>query len=59
MWSYGSKAYKAAKALEEEGISAKVIDMHTIKPIDKELIIASAKETGAIVTVEEHNVLEV
>ncbi len=51
------KAYKAAKALEEEGISAKVIDMHTIKPIDKELIIASAKETGAIVTVEEHNVI--
>lgn len=51
------KAYEAAKQLEQQGILAKVIDMHTIKPFDKELIIASAKETGAIVTVEEHNVI--
>ena len=51
------KALEAAKALEAEGILARVIDMHTIKPLDKELIIRSAEETGAIVTVEEHNVI--
>ena len=43
--------------LVEEGISAEVIDMHTIKPIDKDLIIGSAKKTGAIVTAEEHNII--
>ena len=43
--------------LEEENIYARVIDMHTIKPIDREIIIKAAKETGAIVTVEEHNTI--
>jgi transketolase len=47
---------KAADILVAEGISARIIDMHTIKPIDKEIIIKAAKETGAIVTAEEHNV---
>ena len=46
---------EAAKKLEAEGISAKVIDIFTIKPIDKEAVIAAAKETGCIVTAENHN----
>lgn len=50
-------AVEAAEMLEAEGISAKVINIHTIKPIDAELLIASAKETGAIVTAEEHSVI--
>jgi len=50
-------ALEASNMLKEEGISAEVIDMHTIKPIDKELIISSAKKTGAIVTAEEHNII--
>lgn len=49
-------ALKAAQALEQEGISARVIDIHTIKPIDTEIVIKAAKETGAILTCEEHNV---
>lgn len=48
---------KAEKLLREEGISTRVIDMHTIKPIDRELILKAAAETGAIVTAEEHNVI--
>lgn len=48
---------EAAKRLETIGISARVINMHTIKPIDKDIIIKAAKETKAIVTVEEHNVI--
>ena len=47
----------AAEELEKEGIHARVIDMHTIKPIDREAIRKAAKETGAIVTTEEANVL--
>lgn len=47
------QAYAAAKLLESEGISARVIDMHTVKPLDVELVIKAAKETGAILTVEE------
>ena len=50
-------ALKAAELLAAEGISARVIDMHTIKPIDTELLLKAAQETGAIVTTEEHNVL--
>ena len=46
----------AAEALEKENISARVINMHTIKPIDKEVIIKAANETKAIVTVEEHQI---
>ena len=50
-------ANNAAKALEAEGISARVINIHTIKPLDTEIIIKAAKETGAIVVAEEHNIL--
>lgn len=50
------KALKAADCLKESGIDAAVIDMHTIKPIDQELILKFAKKTGAIVTVEEHSI---
>ena len=48
---------KAAEILAGEGISARVIDMHTIKPLDEELVLKAAKETGCIVTSEEHTVL--
>ena len=48
---------KAAEALKAEGISARVIDMHTIKPLDTELVLKAAKETGCIVTTEEANVM--
>ena len=48
---------EAAEMLEKDGISAKVINIHTIKPLDTELIIAAAKETGKVVTVEEHSVI--
>ncbi len=51
------EAVEAAKSLEAEGISARVINMATIKPIDKEIIEKAAKETGAVVTAEEHNVI--
>lgn len=51
------EAVKAAKALEAEGIDVRVINIHTIKPIDRELIAKAAKETGRIVTVEEHNII--
>ena len=49
-----SKAYEAAAILERQGISVRLINIHTIKPLDKELLIQAARETGAIVTVEEH-----
>ena len=52
-----SKALNAAKTLKEEGIDARVINIHTIKPIDKDIIIKAAKETGAIVTCEEHSII--
>ena len=51
------KALEAAEELEKQGIKAEVIDIHTIKPIDRELIVKIAKKTGAIVTAEEHNVI--
>ncbi len=50
-------ALEASKILGELGISARVINIHTIKPIDKDIIIKAAKETGAIVTAEEHNII--
>ena len=50
-------ALKAAEQLKAEGISARVIDMHTIKPLDEEIIVKAARETGAIVTAEEHSVI--
>ncbi|MBO5287412.1 MAG: transketolase family protein [Clostridia bacterium] len=51
------QALIAREMLLGEGISAAVVDMHTIKPIDKELLIAEAQQTGAIVTSEEHNII--
>lgn len=48
------EALEAAKALEAEGIQAEVINIHTIKPLDVDAIVASAKKTGAVVTCEEH-----
>ena len=50
-------ALKAAEVLEEEGISVRVIDMHTIKPLDQEILLSAARETGCIVTTEEANVV--
>ncbi|NLE25728.1 MAG: transketolase family protein [Clostridiaceae bacterium] len=50
-------ALKAAEMLKQEGILARVIDIHTIKPLDADIIIKAAKETGAILTCEEHNLL--
>lgn len=52
-----AEAIKAAKILKDNGISIRVLNMFTIKPIDKDAIIKSAKETGAIVTAENHNIL--
>lgn len=52
-----AEALEAAKLLEADGISAEVINIHTIKPLDAELVRASAKKTGKVVTVEEHSVI--
>ena len=52
-----SAAVEAAESLAEEGISVRVLDMHTIKPLDEEAVIKAAKETGKIVTAEEHSVI--
>ena len=49
-----SKAVAATKLLEQSGIRVRLIDMHTIKPLDRELILAAARDTGKIVTIEEH-----
>lgn len=51
------EAVKAAEELEKEGIHCRVLNIHTIKPIDKDAIIKAAKETGAIVTAEEHSII--
>ncbi|MDD5866094.1 transketolase family protein [Lachnospiraceae bacterium YH-ros2228] len=50
-------ALEAADRLAEDGIHAEVINIHTIKPLDEDLIIASAKKTGKVVTVEEHSII--
>ena len=50
-------ALEAAEELAAEGIDARVLNIHTIKPLDTELVIKAARETGAIVTAEEHNVI--
>jgi transketolase len=51
------EALEAAKTLNDKGISADVINIHTIKPLDEEAIINSVKKTGCVVTAEEHNIL--
>lgn len=52
-----SSALEAAEKLKEDGIDAEIVNIHTIKPIDRELVIASAKKTGKAVTAEEHSVI--
>lgn len=52
-----AEALEAAKKLEADGINAKVINMATVKPLDEELVLEAAKETGKVVTVEEHSVI--
>ena len=49
-----SKAVAAAELLEQAGVSVRLIDMHTVKPVDRDLVLSTAKEIGKIVTVEEH-----
>ena len=51
------RAFQAAQLLGQEGIQVRVLSMHTVKPIDEQAIVKAARETGAIVTVEEHNIL--
>ncbi len=51
------ESLKAAEKLEKKGVSARVINLHTVKPIDKEAIIKAAKETGAIIACEEHQIM--
>ena len=51
-----SIALEARELLAKEGISARVVNIHTIKPIDKDIIVKAAEETGALVTAEEHNI---
>ena len=51
------ESFNAARLLEKEGISAKVVNIHTIKPLDKDFLIAEAKRVGKFVTVEDHNIL--
>ena len=50
------KALKASEILKKEGINARVINIHTIKPLDEKTIIKTAKETGAVISVEEHSI---
>lgn len=50
-------ALEAAKLLAADGLDAEVINIHTIKPLDEELIVKSAKKTGRVVTVEEHSII--
>jgi transketolase len=52
-----NEALNAAEALAADGISARVINIHTIKPLDKEIVCKAARETGVIVTAEEHSVI--
>lgn len=52
-----AEALKAKEELEQEGINIRVVDIHTIKPIDKEIIIKSAKETEKLISIEEHSII--
>ena len=51
------EALKAMEELKDKGINIRVVDIHTIKPIDKELIIKCAKETKKIITIEDHSII--
>lgn len=52
-----NEALQAAEKLAEDGVEAKVINIHTIKPLDEELVVKAARETGKVVTVEEHSII--
>ena len=52
-----SEAIKAKKELKEKGIDVRVIDVHTIKPLDKEMIIKCAKETKRLISIEDHSII--
>ena len=52
-----AESLAAAEKLAADGVNAKVINIHTIKPLDEELVVAAAKECGRVVTVEEHSVI--
>ena len=52
-----NSALEAAEKLAEEGIDAEVLNIHTIKPLDDDLVVASAKKTGKVVTAEEHSII--
>jgi transketolase len=51
------RSLEAAAILAGEGISARVLDMHTVKPVDADALVQAAKETGCVVTAEDHNVI--
>jgi transketolase len=50
-------ALEARKTLKKQGVSARIVDMHTIKPLDEKLVLKCAKDTNAIITAEEHSVI--
>ena len=52
-----ARTVEAADRLAKEGLQARVIEMPTIKPIDREILVQAARETGAVVTIEEHNIM--
>lgn len=52
-----AEALKAKEALKDKGINIRVIDIHTIKPIDKDIIVKAAKETDKIITIEDHSII--
>jgi transketolase len=52
-----SRCLEAADRIAAEGISAAVLEMHTVKPLDAEAVVAAARETGALVTAEEHSII--
>ncbi len=55
MLEAAGKAYEAAELLHEQGVNARVVSMHTIKPLDSAAVLQAAEETAAIITVEEHS----
>ena len=52
-----SEALKAAQILSDQGIEARVLAVHSLKPLDTQAVLAAARETGGIITIEEHNIL--
>ena len=50
-------ALEAAKALEAQGVSAAVVDLHTVKPLDRQLVLDMAQKTGHLVTAEDHSII--